>query len=131
LRKFFCFTSRQASGNAERVNRQNPLDFAQRKFCHRPADSTMIEQSGYVYILKSIKNDSYYIGSCINLEHRFKQHCNGLVKSTKYLRPLQIVFYQKFDSIKTARKIELKLKKLKSRNIIERIIQDKIIKLNL
>jgi len=30
LRKFFCFARRQASGNAGRVNPQNPLDFVQK-----------------------------------------------------------------------------------------------------
>ncbi len=35
FRKFFCFARRseaEAGGNAGRVNQQNPLDFAQRKF---------------------------------------------------------------------------------------------------
>jgi len=41
LRKFFCFVRRQASENAGRVNQQNPLDFAQRKFGFRPADTTI------------------------------------------------------------------------------------------
>jgi hypothetical protein len=40
IRKFFCFARRQAGGNAGRVNRQNPLDFAQRKLGFRPTNTT-------------------------------------------------------------------------------------------
>ena len=86
---------------------------------------------GYVYILKSIEKSRYYIGSCINIKLRLKQHNDGLVKSTKSLRPLRLEYFQEFSSIKLARQIEYKLKKLKSRIIIERIIQDKFIKLEI
>lgn len=48
---------------------------------------------------------------------------------TRNLRPLKLVFSQEFESIDIARKIERKLKKYKSRKIIENIITDKVIKL--
>lgn len=86
---------------------------------------------GYVYILKSLKNGRYYIGSCIDIDVRFKQHNKGLVKSTKNLLPLSLEFFQKYDEVKTARQIEYKLKKLKSRKILEQIIAGKVIKLQI
>jgi len=82
-----------------------------------------------VYFLQSLKNQRYYIGSTINLEKRFDEHNKGLVKAIKYLRPLRIVFFQKYLFIRDARRIEYRLKKLKNRNIIERIIDEGIIKL--
>ena len=82
-----------------------------------------------VYFLQSLKNQRYYIGSTVDLERRFNEHKNGLVKATKYLRPLKIVFFQEYSSISEARKVEYKLKKLKNRNIVERIIDERIITL--
>ena len=87
-----------------------------------------MDVEGFVYILQSNKNNSYYIGSTIDLANRFREHCDGLVKATKNLRPLKQVFYKKYSTITEARKIEFKLKKFKSRIIIEKIIKDKDIK---
>ncbi|MFH0889319.1 MAG: GIY-YIG nuclease family protein [Planctomycetota bacterium] len=89
----------------------------------------MIKQSyGYVYILKSSRNETYYIGSTQNIEKRLEKHNTGLVKSTCNIRPLILVFYQKYNTIPQARQIEYKLKRLKSRKIIEQIITDGCIK---
>lgn len=85
-------------------------------------------KEGYVYILKSSKSDSYYIGSTESIERRYKEHCDGLVKATKFLLPLKITFYKKYATIKEARQIEYKLKKFKSRKIVEMIIEDGNIK---
>jgi putative endonuclease len=83
---------------------------------------------GYVYILRSLKNSRFYIGSCIDIGKRFEQHNKGFVKSTKNLIPLKLEFYQRFNDAKAARQMEFKLKKFKSRKIIEEIIKDQIIK---
>jgi len=81
-----------------------------------------------IYIIKSLKNGRYYVGSTIDRERRLVEHNIGQVKATKNLRPLKMVFYQEFDNIKTARQIEYRLKKKKSRVILERIIVDVKIK---
>lgn len=83
----------------------------------------------YVYILQSIENYSYYIGSSTNVWNRLKQHNNGQVKSTKYKRPYKLVFYQEFDNIDIARKIEYKIKSWKRKDFIDKIIRDKKIKI--
>jgi len=74
-----------------------------------------------VYILK-LKNDQYYVGSINCLERRLNEHNSGLVKSTKYKIPAKIVFHQEFSSLTKTRKIEYKIKKQKSRKIVEEII---------
>ena len=78
---------------------------------------------GYVYILNT-SNNKYYIGSTKNLDQRITEHNLGKTKSLKYLLPISLVFSKQYNDIKIARKIEIKLKKLKSRKIIERIIED-------
>jgi len=77
-----------------------------------------------VYFLRC-KNGRYYIGSTNDLERRFDEHGRGHVRATRDVRPLEVVFFQSCDSIKYARQLELRLKKLKRRDIIERIIIEK------
>ena len=83
----------------------------------------------FVYILQSIKNNRYYIGSTNNLERRLLEHNCGKTKSLKYLRPLKIVFQKGYEKESDARLIERKLKKFKSRIIIENIIKDQEIRM--
>jgi len=48
----------------------------------------------YVYILKSEKDGINYAGYTQNLKLRFEQHQNGDVTSTKYRRPLQLIYFE-------------------------------------
>lgn len=84
---------------------------------------------GYLYILKSQKNSSYYIGCSTNVIERVKQHNNGQVKSTKYKRPYKLVFKQEFDNIDIAHEVELKIKSWKRKDFIEKIVRDQKIKI--
>jgi len=51
----------------------------------------------YVYILLC-SNKSFYIGHTNNLKKRYKEHCDGFVKYTKPLRPLKLVYYEKYKT---------------------------------
>jgi putative endonuclease len=64
----------------------------------------------YVYILKSKKDGKCYFGSTIDLKKRLKLHNDGRVFSTKYRRPLILVYYEAYLSEKDARKREQMLK---------------------
>ncbi len=50
----------------------------------------------YIYILKSKKDNSLYIGYTTNLERRFVEHNDGLSKSTKCKTPYQMIYYEGF-----------------------------------
>ncbi len=78
----------------------------------------------FVYILQSEKSGKYYIGSTGNIERRLLEHNSGKTKSLKYSRPLRIVFRKEFVEESDAKQVERKIKKLKSRTIIEQIIVD-------
>jgi len=65
-----------------------------------------------VYILL-LENGNYYIGSTRDLNRRFKEHQRKDHAGTRYSMPLRILFSQECDTYSVARKIELKLKKLK------------------
>ena len=64
----------------------------------------------YVYVLKSRKDGRLYIGFTINLIKRFKEHRNGEVNCTKYRRPLELIYYEAYQTEKLARTRERKLK---------------------
>lgn len=85
---------------------------------------------GIVYILQSLVNNRYYIGSTIDLDRRVLEHNSGKSSYTKLTRPFKLVFSKQYDSIKKARRIEYRLKKLKSKKIIERIIFEGNIKMD-
>ncbi len=48
----------------------------------------------YTYILISEKDDKFYVGYIDNLKRRIKQHNDGDVESTKYRRPLKLIYYE-------------------------------------
>ena len=78
----------------------------------------------FLYILQSVKNNRYYIGSTNNLERRLLEHNSGKTKSLRYLRPLKIVFQKEFIKESEAKQAEKKLKRFKNKNILERIISE-------
>jgi len=76
----------------------------------------------YLYILKSAKNSRYYVGSTNDLDRRLAEHDRGKTKYTKYAGPFDLVYQEKFDTLKQARQREYQIKKLKSRKYIEDLI---------
>ena len=81
-----------------------------------------------VYILQ-FKNGRFYIGSTTDLKRRIKQRASGLTHSTKRLGEGTLVFQQSYQTLKEARSVEYKLKKMKRRDYIEKILKDGYIRL--
>ncbi|OGI59542.1 hypothetical protein A2814_03365 [Candidatus Nomurabacteria bacterium RIFCSPHIGHO2_01_FULL_38_19] len=79
-----------------------------------------------VYILKSLKNNNYYVGSTDNIERRLLQHNSGLTYTTKKLRPLVLARFISCSSSREAKQFEYKLKKYKRKDILEKVIKDGI-----
>jgi putative endonuclease len=81
-----------------------------------------------VYILRNSEG-KYYIGSTVNLAKRLKHHAGGYTPSTKRLGKMSLVFSQEYETLKIARYVENRLKKLKRKDYIEKIIKDGFIKM--
>ncbi|MFZ3030538.1 MAG: GIY-YIG nuclease family protein [Microgenomates group bacterium] len=64
----------------------------------------------YVYILKSLVDGKIYTGFTSDLKHRYQQHLDGMVFSTKNRRPLKLIYYEAFLSKIDAAKQEKYLK---------------------
>ena len=58
----------------------------------------------YTYILKSQKDDKYYIGFSSDLKKRFEQHTLGKVNATKNRRPLELIYYEAYQTENNALK---------------------------
>ena len=65
----------------------------------------------FVYVLKSLKDQTTYIGSCEDSEKRVKEHNQGKTKSIKHKIPLELVYYEAYLTKTLARKREIHLKK--------------------
>jgi putative endonuclease len=64
----------------------------------------------YVYVLKSKKDNGFYIGYTKDLKKRFLQHNSGYSKSTKPRAPFVLIYYEAFSNNKDARAREVFLK---------------------
>lgn len=82
----------------------------------------------WVYILQT-KAGKYYVGSTTDIEERLKHHLGGYTPSTKKLGAERLLLKQEYKTLKEARAVEAKIKKLKRKDYIEKMVQDGYIKL--
>ena len=82
----------------------------------------MVMQNWFVYILQSLKNRRFYIGSTDSLERRLIEHNRGKTKSTRFLRPFELKYKERYNTRIEARQREFYLKKLKSKKYLEKLI---------
>ena len=64
----------------------------------------------FVYAIKSTINSDLYIGYTDSIDKRVKRHNDGFVKSTKFGKPWELVYYEFYKSKKDATKRERQLK---------------------
>ncbi|MFC2082306.1 GIY-YIG nuclease family protein [Bacteroidota bacterium] len=76
----------------------------------------------YVYILKSMSHDRFYIGHTKNIEKRLSDHNRGKVKSTKPFVPWEIVYTEEFKSKSEAFKREMQIKSYKSGEAFQHLV---------
>lgn len=77
----------------------------------------------YLYILRSKKDQSYYIGSTSNLINRLEGHNKGRSKYTKARRQWELAYNEEFQSLSESKRREYYLKSLKSRVAITKLIE--------
>jgi putative endonuclease len=76
----------------------------------------------FVYILKSLKDGKYYIGETADLKRRLFEHNEGWVKSTKYRRPLVLVYSEVLESREFALKREKQIKSYKGGQAFKKLL---------
>jgi putative endonuclease len=82
--------------------------------------------SGYfVYILKSLRDSSYYIGFSTDVERRLKEHNQGQSRYTKLKTPWTVIYFEEYELKKQALKREKFLKAQRNREFYERLAASK------
>jgi putative endonuclease len=78
----------------------------------------------YVYIIKSINNNWYYVGSTNSLDRRIREHNHKKVFSTKGYAPFKLVWSKEFLIEKEARGYEklLKDKRIEKEKILRSLV---------
>jgi putative endonuclease len=77
----------------------------------------------YTYILKSLKNNRYYIGSTEDIDRRLQDHNWSRTKSTKSGIPWVVVYTEIYETRREAVKREYQIKAKKSRKYIEYLLK--------
>jgi len=77
----------------------------------------------YVYILRSLKDGRYYIGSTKHLKQRLIEHHLGKTKSLRYRLPLKLIYQEEYPNQIEARKREKEIKSYKSGNTFKKLIE--------
>lgn len=84
----------------------------------------MVKEKFFMYILQSMKDFSFYIGQCSDLDKRMSKHFDGMSKYTASKRPLRLVYFEVFDSRSEAIRRERQVKKMKSKKYIAHLISN-------
>jgi putative endonuclease len=84
----------------------------------------MVQEKFYVYILQSLKDFSFYVGQCDDLDSRMSKHFDGMSKYTASKRPWRLVYFEVYESRSEALKREKAIKKMKSKVYIKNLVQN-------
>ena len=70
----------------------------------------------YVYVLRNLKDNGYYISISENLESRLIKHNKGGVQSTSGRRPFKLIYFEEFNDYLSARLRKKQIKSYKGGN---------------
>ena len=76
----------------------------------------------FVYIIQSLKDRKYYIGSTSNIELRLKFHNSGRQRSTKHRIPFVLVYSESFQNRSEAEKREKQIKSYKGGEAFKKLL---------
>ncbi len=77
----------------------------------------------YVYVLRSTRDEGFYVGSTRDLKTRLRLHNDGAIQSTKARRPFDVIFYEAYRSEYDAKRREIYLKSTKGRTTLKTMLQ--------
>ena len=82
----------------------------------------MKEEKFFVYILQSLKDFSFYVGQCDDLDYRVSKNNEGMSKYTASKMPWRLVYFEVFESRSEALKRERQIKNMKSKIYLQNLI---------
>ena len=78
----------------------------------------------FVYIIKSLKDGKFYIGSTSNVESRLVFHNSGRQRSTKHRIPFILVYTETYLNHTDAEKREKQIKSYKGGEAFKRLLTE-------
>ena len=78
----------------------------------------------YIYILKSIQHDFFYVGFTENLKLRLNQHNNKEELSTKAYAPFEFIHYEAYRNMKDAKRREQYFKTTKGKTTLRYMLKE-------
>lgn len=81
----------------------------------------------YTYVLLSLKDDKFYIGSTNNLKRRLKEHQAGKNISTSKRLPLKLIYFEGHLSRVDVERREKYFKTTKGKVTLRAIIRDSLL----
>jgi putative endonuclease len=79
----------------------------------------------FVYILQSLKDHKYYIGSSSDVTARVRFHNAGLQRSTRNRIPFRVVLFEEYETKEEALKREKQIKSWKGGEAFKKLIAGK------
>lgn len=81
-------------------------------------------QLWYAYVLNSLKDNKFYLGSTGNLKRRLEQHQRGENVSTAKRLPLELIYFEGHRSKEDALRREQYFKTTKVKVTLRRFLED-------
>ncbi len=76
----------------------------------------------FVYVIKSLKNNRFYVGHTNDVARRLLEHNSGLSKYTSISKPFELIFSEVFTTRLEAVQRELFLKSGKGREWLKNLL---------
>ncbi len=81
-------------------------------------------QFHYVYVLRSLLDGRFYMGSTKDLKKRLELHNSGAIRSTNPRRPFELVFYEAYRNEHDAKRRESYLKTAKGKTTLRTMLRE-------
>lgn len=75
-----------------------------------PAWQEHVSKKAYVYLIRSLSTDTFYLGWTTDIENRLKNHNSGMNSYAKSKVPWQLIGYETFANVKQAKERERKFR---------------------
>jgi putative endonuclease len=78
----------------------------------------------YVYVLRSLHDGKFYVGSTTDLRQRLRLHNSGLITSTRARRPFELAFYEAYRNQTDAKRREEYFKTTKGKFALKVMLRE-------
>ena len=78
----------------------------------------------FTYVASSLSGSYLYKGHCKDMEKRLKQHNSGQTKSIRPYIPLEIIYFEEFETLKESIDREKFFKSAAGRQFLKKVLSE-------